>query len=185
MIIAQLFGPAMVTTYNVAFKYFSVLLIGLMIIVSPFWSAFTEAWQKQDVAWIAGIMNKLRRIWLLIVGCGVTMLVFSGHIYRVWIGNNFAVPFSISLLSLAWILINAWNGIFSHFLNGVGKIRLQLYFGTFAAIVNIPLAIFLGKQIGISGVLLANVLVMLSVAWIGPIQYGRIMRNTATGIWNK
>lgn len=185
MIIAQLFGPALVTTYNVAFKYFSVLLIGFMIIVSPFWSAFTEAWQKQDVAWIAGIMNRLRNIWLLIVGCGVTMLVFSGPIYRVWIGNNFAVPFSISLLSLGWMLINAWNGIFSHFLNGVGKIRIQLYFGTFAAIVNIPLALFLGKHIGISGVLLANVLVMLSVAWIGPIQYGRIMRKTATGIWNQ
>jgi O-antigen/teichoic acid export membrane protein len=185
MIIAQLFGPAMVTTYNVAFKYFGVLLIGFMIIVSPFWSAFTEAWEKQDIAWIAGIMKKLRKIWFLIVVCGVIMLSFSGFIYRVWIGNNFAVPFCISILSLGWILINAWNGIFSHFLNGVGKIKLQLYFGTSAAIINIPLALFLGKQIGISGVLLANVLVMLSVAWIGPLQYSKIINKRATGIWNQ
>ena len=185
MIIAQLFGPAMVTTYNVAFKYFSVLLMGFMIIVGPFWSAFTEAWQKQDIAWIAGIMTKLRKTWSLLVACGVVMLALSGYIYRVWIGNDFTVPFYISLLSLGWILINAWNGIFSHFLNGVGKIRLQLYFGVSAAIVNIPLALFLGKQIGISGVLLANILVMLSVAWIGPIQYSRLLGKTATGIWNQ
>jgi O-antigen/teichoic acid export membrane protein len=184
MIISQLFGPALVTTYNVAFRYFSVLLMGFMIVIAPFWSAFTEAWEKRDIPWISGIMKKLRRIWFLIIACGVIMLIFSNFVYHIWIGKDFMVPMSISGLSLCWVLINSWNGIFSNFLNGVGKIKLQLYFGTIAAVLNIPLAIFLGKRMGISGVLLSNLLVMSSVAWIGPRQYRRIISGNASGIWN-
>jgi O-antigen/teichoic acid export membrane protein len=185
MIITQLFGPAMVTPYNVAFKYFSVLMMGFMIIVAPFWSAFTEAWAKQDVDWIAGIMKKLMKLWLVIVAGGIILLAFSGFIFKVWIGNNFTVPLSISILSLSWILLTAWNGIFGQFLNGVGKIKLQLYLGISGAIINVPLAIFLGRLMGITGILLANVILGLLGAWIYPLQYKKLITKKAIGIWNK
>ncbi len=185
MIITQLFGPAMVTPYSVAFKYFSVLMMGFMIIVAPFWSAFTEAWTKQDVAWIESIMKKLMKLWLVIFFGGIMMLVFSGFIFKVWIGNSFAVPISISILSLSWILLTAWNGIFGQFLNGVGKIKLQLCLGISGAIINVPLAIILGRLMGISGVLLANVLLGLLSAWIYPLQYKKIITKKASGIWDK
>jgi O-antigen/teichoic acid export membrane protein len=86
---------------------------------------------------------------------------------------------------LSWVLINAWNGIFSHFLNGIGKLKIQLYLGITSAIINIPLAIFLGKLIGISGVLLANVMLGFIGACIYPIQYRKIVTNKASNIWNK
>jgi len=44
--------------------------MGFMIVVAPFWSAFTEAWAKQDVAWIESIMKKLMKLWLVIVAGG-------------------------------------------------------------------------------------------------------------------
>lgn len=185
MIITQLFGPAMVTPYSVAFKYFSVLMMGFMIVVAPFWSAFTEAWAKQDVAWIESIMKKLMKLWLVIVAGGIIMLLFSGFIFKVWIGNNFAVPLSISILSLSWILLTAWNGIFGQFLNGVGKIKLQLYLGISGAIINVPLAIFLGRLMGITGILLANVILGLLGAWVYPLQYKKLISKKALGIWNK
>lgn len=185
MIITQLFGPAMVTPYNVAFKYFSVLMMGFMIIVAPFWSAITEAWAKQDIAWIESIMKKLMKFWLVIVTVGIIMLMFSGLIFKVWIGNDFVVPISISILSLSWILLNAWNGIFGQFLNGVGKIKLQLYVGISGAIINIPLAIFLGRLMGITGVLLANVILGFLGAWVFPLQYQKIITKKAKGIWGK
>jgi O-antigen/teichoic acid export membrane protein len=184
LIISQLFGPAMVTPYNVAFKYFSVLMMGFMIIVGPFWSAITEAWTKQDVTWITNIVKKLMKLWLVLVTGGIIMLVLSGFVYKVWIGNDYTVPFSISILSLSWILLNAWNGIFSQFLNGVGKLKLQLIFGISTALINVPLAIFLGERIGISGVLLANVFLGFIGACVYPIQYQKIISKRATGIWN-
>lgn len=185
MIITQLFGPSLVTPYSVAFKYFGVLLMGFMIIVGPFWSAFTEAWTKKDTIWITSIMKKLIIIWLILVAGGILMLLLSSFIFRVWIGNDFAVPFSMSILLLSWILLNAWNGIFSHFLNGVGKIKLQLYLGLGVAFLNIPLAIILGLQFGINGILISNVIFALLQSFVVYFQYTKLINQRAYGIWDK
>lgn len=155
-----------------------------MIIISPFWSAFTEAWAKQDFTWISNVMQKLVKLWLVLVVAGVIMLVSSSFIFKIWIGNNFTVPFTISILSLIWILLNAWNGIFSLFLNGVGKIKIQLLVGIFAAIINIPLAIFLGKIMGIKGILLSNILLSLLTVFIYPIQYKKLISGNVSGLFN-
>ena len=84
-----------------------------------------------------------------------------------------------------YVIINGWCGIFSQFLNGVGKIKLQLFSGIFGAILNIPLAIFLGKHLGIYGVLLSTAILGLVSAFWSPIQYFKLINNKATGIWNK
>ena len=44
---------------------------------------------------------------------------------------------------------------------------------------------FLGNNLGILGVLLANVLVLLLGALAAPVQYNKIIRMDAKGIWNK
>ncbi len=185
IIISQLFGPEMVASYNVAFKYFSVLMMCFFIIVGPFWSAFTEAWTKLDFEWVHNIMNKLMKLWVIMALGSIVMLVFSNYLYKIWVGDKIYIPFSISVLSLIWILLNTWNGIFSYFLNGVGKIKLQLYLGIIAALLNIPLALFLGKWMGINGVLLANVILALFSGFVYPLQYKKLIEKKAFGIWDK
>lgn len=185
LIIAHLFGPEQVTPYNIAYKYFSVITMAFSIIMLPLWSAYTEAWIKKDIAWIKNSINKLVLIWILIAITVTVMLISSNFIYRMWVGKEIKVPISVSVVMAAYVIINGWCGIFSQFLNGVGKIKLQLYSGTFGAIINIPLAIMLGKHLGIYGVLLSTVILgAVSAVW-SPIQYKKIINNKATGIWNK
>ena len=82
-------------------------------------------------------------------------------------------------------MIYAWNGIYTQFLNGVGKIRLQLFSGIWGILLNIPMAIFLGKKIGISGVVLSIViLAAINMVW-EPIQVKKILNKTAKGIWDR
>lgn len=184
IIIAQLFGPAQVTPYNIAYKYFGLIYMGFSIIVIPFWSAFTDAWVKKDVTWIKNTIKRLIQLWGLIVIVTLIMLIFSKTFYRLWV-KEIKVPFTISIVMAMYVLINSWNAIFSHFLNGVGKIKLQLYSATFAALANIPLGIFLGKQLGIYGVILATtILTSVSSIW-SPIQYYKLINNKASGLWNK
>ena len=185
IIISQLFGPAEVTPYNIAFKYFSIIMMMFSIMITPFWSAFTEAWVKKEFEWIKLIMNKLFKIWGVLLLVGIFMLTVSPLIYKIWVGKIIIIPFILSALVMLWVILNCWNGIFSNFLNGVGKIKLQLYFSISAAIINIPLAIWGGKELGISGVLFANILVALPVVCLGPIQYNKIIKMRATGIWNE
>ncbi|MFZ4706090.1 MAG: lipopolysaccharide biosynthesis protein [Bacteroidales bacterium] len=185
IIIAQLYGPAQVTTYNIAYKYFSVIPMGFGIIMMPFWSAYTEAWVKKDIDWIRNSIKKLINIWIIICIVSVIMLIFSNFIYRIWVGKEIVVPISISSVIALYVVLNAWCGIFSLFLNGVGKIKLQLYSALFGAIVNIPLAIFLGKHFGVAGVVFSTCLLALTSAVWSPIQYYKIINNTAKGIWDK
>lgn len=185
IVISQLFGPKEVTPYNVAYTYYNVLMMGFSIIITPFWSAFTEAWVKNETVWIKNIMRKLFTIWGVLVAIGILMIVFSQWIFKVWIGDKVHVSYIMSILVCSWILLNAWNGIFGHFLNGVGKLRLQMYCGISGALLNVPLVVFLGKSIGIEGVLLANIIITLPAVIIYPIQYRKIINANAIGIWNK
>ncbi len=185
IIIIHLFGPEMVTPYNVSFKYFSVLMMGWMIVIGPFWSAITEAWTKKDIKWIKSIMNKLMLGWCILLVFGLIMLMASGTVFRFWINKDFIVPFWVSTLTLTWILINTWNGIFSQFLNGIGKIKLQMIIGIIVAIINVPLSMTFAKLIGIEGVLLSNVILGLVTVIIYPFQYSKLISFKATGIYNK
>lgn len=185
IIIAQLFGPAQVTPFNIAFKYFSIISMGFGIVMTPFWSAFTEAWTKKDIPWIKNTVKRLIQLWVLICIVTLIMLFSANFIYRLWVGKEIEVPLSISIIMAVYVVLNAWCGIFSHFLNGVGKIKLQLYFGGIGALINIPLSIFLGKNLGIYGVILStSILAAISAIW-SPIQYIKLINNKASGIWNK
>jgi O-antigen/teichoic acid export membrane protein len=185
IIIAQLFGPAQVTQYNIAFKYFSIITMVMSIIMMPFWSATTEAWIKKDCSWIENSINKLIFVWIFISISTLIMLVFSNFIYRIWVGKEIKVPISISVVIACYVIINGWCNIFSQFLNGVGKIKLQVYSSIFGSIINIPLAIVLGKYLGIYGVLLSTCLLGLVNGIWSPIQYRKLLKNKATGIWNQ
>ena len=183
LIIAQLFGPAQVTPYNVAYKYFGIIPMVMGIIMTPFWSAFTEAWVKQDIAWIKQTMKRLQILWVGLTVLTLLMLLLSGLIYRLWVGKGLAIPVSISVAMASYVIVNAWNGIYSQFVNGVGKIKLQLYIALAGTLVNIPLAIYLGKHVGIYGVVLSTTIISIMGAIASPIQYYKIINNKARGIW--
>lgn len=155
------------------------------IIITPLWSAYTEAYAKNDIKWIRNTIKKVINIWALLLLFVILMLVFSSRVYELWVGKSIQIPFLLSLVLAFYVIINAWCGIFSQFLNGIGKIKLQLYSGLFGALIHIPLAIFLGNQIGISGVVLSTCLLGLISALWSPIQYYKIITGNAKGIWNK
>ncbi|MFA6540450.1 MAG: MATE family efflux transporter [Bacteroidota bacterium] len=187
VIIAQLFSPADVVPYNIAFKYYSIITMGLTIILSPFWSAYTEAYIRNDVVWIRRTIKVLRRGWYVAAIVVVVMSLFADKFYQYWIGKDIHVSLSISLSMGIYVLIIAWCNIYAYFINGTGKIQLQIISSVIIGIVNIPLAIFLAKYcgLGIAGVILAPSICILPGCILWPIQVKKIISGTATGIWAK
>jgi O-antigen/teichoic acid export membrane protein len=185
IIITQIFGPTEVTVYNIAFKYFSVITMGIAIIMTPFWPAFTNAYASNDWDWIKNIISKLNKLWIALCLVIFIMVIFSNLIYKLWIGSIITVPLSLSVAIGLYVIINAWNGIYSNFLNGVGKIHLQLYSAIFDSLLNIPLAIYLGRTMGISGIIVSScILGGKNMVWT-RIQYNKIINKQDTGIWGK
>ena len=187
IIIAQFFGPNEVTVYNIAFKYFSSINMLFTILITPFWGAFTEAWVKKDIIWIKGIIRKLLYIWFALSVIGVAMLVFAKPFYAAWVGNTIEIPFNISLSLYFYFITFTFGGVFVMFINGVGKVKLQMYASFIGAILFIVLAIALIKytSLGVVGLVLASIISNFYGIFLTPIQYKKIINNTATGIWNK
>lgn len=184
-IIIQLFGSNDVTTYNVAFKLFSVVTMVFTIIVTPLWSAFTDAYALNDFQWIRTTIATMRKMWLALSVFTVLLVVFSPYIYKLWLGNKVTVPFSLSVAMASYVVVYVWQTFHVYFLNGIGKIKLQLYLVIFTSVINIPLAIILGKMFGLVGITLTSTGLFTFMGILFSIQTEKIMNQKATKIWNE
>ena len=186
IILTQIVNPSEVSLYNITRQYFNIPYIILGIILTPFWSATTDAYIRNDFEWIKNVMKKL----LLFSGiCSigvVIMLIISPFVYKVWLGNTVDIPYNLSLMTAILFIFYIIFSPFSSFINGVGKLNLSIIVGCIKMVVYIPLAIYLTKMIGASGLVLAIILVnSIPAAILEPIQYRKIINRRAKGIWNK
>lgn len=184
-VISQLFGPEQVTPYNIAFKYFSIINMGFTIILTPLWSAVTNAYTMKDIDWIRSIMKKMILIWGAFVFVTFIMILLSDQVYRLWIGDDVTIPFYLSITCGIYVTISNWNNIFAYMLNGIGKIRLQLYSSVISGALFLPLAYFLGNKLGVIGIIISmSSCLFISSVW-SPVQFWKIVTNKAAGIWIK
>lgn len=185
VIITQLFGPEEVTPYNIVFKYFSIVTLGFNIVLTPMWSAYTQAYCRQDLQWMRRATARMVQMW----GGGLlltfVMILCAKQIYVWWVGESVIIPFELTILVGVYVTVFNWNNIFAQMLAGVGKIRLSLFNSIFNAIIFIPLALWLGRTIGIFGIVLATLIVLLTSSFWQPIQCMKILNNKAKGIWNR
>ncbi|MBE9662415.1 lipopolysaccharide biosynthesis protein [Mucilaginibacter myungsuensis] len=158
MVITHILGPAFVTPYYIVYRYFGVVSMLFTMLVNPFWSSFTEAWLKQDFNWISNAIKKLLYVFAGVVLLVIIMVTIGQDVIRLWIGRDIKAEFSLFLFMGLFTIISCWNNIFAMFLNGISKTKMQTITAVIAAIINIPLAIFLVKnmQLGIAGVILSS-----------------------------
>jgi O-antigen/teichoic acid export membrane protein len=186
IIITQILGPEEVTVYNIAYKYFYVPIMVFSIVMTPVWSAVTDAYVKDDFVWLKNILKKLNLISLIFVSGILVMLLMSGTVYRLWIGDRVEVPFILSAVMALYAIINVTLSPYSQFINGFGKLKISTVFVWFQVILFIPLAIYLTKSpLGVTGIMLATCLITGTAFMIEPVQTHKLLNKKANGIWNK
>jgi O-antigen/teichoic acid export membrane protein len=187
LIITHIFGPEEVTIYNIAYKYFYLFPLVFNVFLTPLWSAYTEAYAKQDIQWIKNAVKKITLIWIILSILAIVMLLLSDFIYMIWVGDEVSIPIHLSISMAIFIIIFNWTNIFTYFLNGVGKIDLQFYNAIFIAVINIPLSILLADNLELksTGVIIATVISISIGAVLSPIQFKKIISGKAKGIWAK
>jgi O-antigen/teichoic acid export membrane protein len=174
-----------VTTYNIAYKYFNLLAIAFTVILSPIWNAYTDAYVKSDMAWIAKTFGRTCKTWLLSVAGGVVMLAASGLFYHLWVGDSVQVPFSVSVCVLLYICFYNFNNCVTYLLNGLNKIRVQIYTSCIMTVVFVLMVMPAGRRFGIEGV---AVCMAISYALMGAVhlyQCRLLLQQKARGVWNK
>ena len=138
IILSRVEGPEAVTQYNIAYKYFNVLNMVFVIVLTPFWSAFTDAYVKKDYNWMSGIVKKLEFLWLLCIPILILMVLCSNFFYQWWVGNSVSISFSLSICMAVFMFFYTSANLYMILINGTSMVCLQLIINVCFAIISLP-----------------------------------------------
>jgi O-antigen/teichoic acid export membrane protein len=187
IVLIRLYNGTEVTVYNIAYKYFTIALMVNGIITASYWSAFTDAYVRQEWAWIRRTIRRMEKVTYLLMAMVVVSTILATKMIGLWLHNSVQVPLSMQIVMCVYTLISLIAAPQHIFLNGTGKVRLQLYTAIYSIIMTIPLALLFCRtlHLGPEGVILAMICTSLPVTILYRIQYNKIMSGKATGIWIK
>lgn len=186
LIITQFYNPEAVTSYNIAHKYFSVITMVYGIMITPLWSSVTDAYALNDMKWLRNTLTKYNYISAFLIVSILIMFFASPIIYHWWV-PSVEIPTTLSIVVALQALMYVVFTPYVAFLNGVGKIKLVMYFVVFQSIVYIPLVFLFNKYlaIGVAGILLVSIIIEIPLKLTQFIQTKKIINQSAKGIWNE
>ena len=185
-VISNVISPSEVTVYNIARHYYDMPITFFIIILTPFWSAITEAYVKDDFNWIRRSMNVLMKVATLFSVGLILMGFVSDFAFKLWVGDSVSIPLNLSIAFMLYNISVLYMAPYTYFLNGVGKLQLGIWISIFKTIAFLPVAIFFSKHYGVVGMLMGLFLVnMLPNVIFDILRYKKIINRVATGIWNK
>jgi O-antigen/teichoic acid export membrane protein len=186
IIIARHFTTLDVTSYNIVYKYFGVLNMAFMIFLTPFWSASTEAYHKNDIAWIKNSIKRYNQLNLVLALGGLLMLILSGTVYRLWLGEGKVnIEFSLSLFGFLFFNTSIFGGKYVSFLNGISALRIQFIACLISPFLYIAISLLLINyfKMGVYSLFLASIITNFNTFVLAPIQYHQIIIKGKKGIW--
>lgn len=171
-IIIQVCGPKDVSVYDTAYKLFNGINTLFILLLTPFWSAFTEAYVKKDFKWIRGIIKKLN---LLLIPIGILLIIISifyKPIFNIWIGNKLIIPRELIIADAIYCIIYVFSNIYTYLLNGINVLNVQMYISIFICIINIPMCIYFAKNLdmGVVGIQIAQIITAIPSAVLMPMK---------------
>jgi O-antigen/teichoic acid export membrane protein len=188
IIIARNFSTADVTSYNIVFKYFNILNMGFTIFLSPFWSASTEAFVKNDIQWIKNAIKKYNQLNLLLVFGGLIMLIFSQKVYSLWLGEGKVnISFYLSLSGFLYFSLLMFGSKYVYFLNGINALRIQFLACTISPLIYVGASLVFIHicNMGVYSLFIASIIANFNGYILSPLQYHYIINKNKQGIWRK
>ena len=185
VLILRILGSGDVVVYNIAYKYFNTTVMFFSILTNSLYGSLNESYFKGDISWIKGVVKKAKVLSMLII-LGISVMVVSSNVvYNLWIGSSVQVPWSVSILMGSYFAVIIWVSVYATFISSVGKVKLASNVGILNMLIYFPLAITLTNYLGIDGLILAQILLVVSGLYWLPMQYQKLINYTAKGIWNK
>lgn len=179
LLVGALVGPAAVVRYDAGFKIFSAISMAHGMLMGILWSSFTHAHSLGDWRWIRGVLGKLN--WLMLpLACGSALLgLLSPWIVQHWLGQDVVASLPLYWGFFAFTLLSCWSAIYANFLNGVGRVKWQMYSAIIAAVVNIPVSLIFVRHFGMgeAGVIWGTVVSLCFFSVIGPLQAAWLIRE--------
>lgn len=170
LIISHYFGSAVVTPFSIANKVFNTAYSVLAAFLVPYWSSSTIAFTRKDYKWIKKSIKQVSGITCVFIIGYIFLLIIFRPLVKIWMGRELPFANGIPEIMCVFYIVYSILGVECQFINGSGRINIQLITYCFAGIVNVPLSIYLGVTLGLGsfGVRLAStVLVLVQIIALG------------------
>lgn len=153
LVITQLFGPAAVPTYSVAFALL-VIMMGIQFAVADaLWPAYAEASSAHDLAWIRRIHRQATMA--LVAGSavfGVTLVLLGQPLIGMWAGPEAVPPVGLLVVFGLIAVFAAVEVTHNRLMVAMGRVRRVTMIVLTGAVLNVPVSVLLGMSFGVTGV---------------------------------
>lgn len=171
LVISRYINVASVTPYNFCYKFFNIINMVYVSLITPLLSAYTMANAKKDKEWIKRTLRRnLFLFSIFFVGLIVAMFVFKDFA-RIWLRKELAYERGLIAMVALYFILLMFIHIWSTFLSGVARIKESTIATLIGTILNIPVSIFLATNIGLgtTGVIIGSIISLLPSIIICPI----------------
>jgi len=163
LLVSNMFGAINVTPFSLTDRVFSTGYALFITILVPFWSKTTRDTTLGNFDIIRRNFMRLNILALVFtIGCIFIALIFK-PVVGYWL--NYSVDFSTDIIVVMCIYYSVYSfcSVTSTFINGMGGVNGVMILGIIQGIVNIPLSIFLAKNmnLGILGIRIGTLIVIM------------------------
>ncbi len=179
VIIAATLGAASVTQFVLVQRIFQFVLVPIGIATSPLWGAYADAHARGDELFVARTLRKtiIFTIVISLVSVVILSLLFP-KIFEIWIDRAEYVPAALIWSYAGLVFLMATGSTFSVFMNGTGRLRMQVALISLFCIIVIPLKYFGVANSGVEGLICATIMGYMLIV---VVPYVKIYKDTVRG----
>ena len=170
-LIIRHYGAVEVTNYNIANRYFSIVLMVWGILMAPIWAAVTDAVTKRDYTWIKKLIIKFSRLSVVFAGVSIIMLLVSQPVYNLWVGDKVDISFWLSFWVMIGTIVRISGNLYVQILNGAGILKVQTLICIISPVIFVGSFLLLADAgVGVYSVVIASVLANFNSYIVAPLQ---------------
>ena len=168
LIVSSVLGAAEVTKLAIVQRLFQLVTVPLAIVNGPLWGAYAEARARHDHAFVSRTLRF--SFWgtaLIATLASGVLFLGSQWIFKTWIGETSVVPTTLIIACALWVILEATGNAFAMFLNGVGKVRVQVISTLLFCAIALPLKFALVATFGIAAAIIFATIIAYLITPVG------------------
>ena len=153
IIILKFIGAEEVSVFSLVYKYFNVIVTIFTLVLTPYWSFFTDSYAKNNYNQLKQGFKQLLISWLAISMVGVVMWIALPFSFKIWLNQELDIPAYLPVSLLLFSIFSNFGSVFIYFLNGTSSyLSFQLAIVLAFSAPLYPLSAYLLPTYGVLGV---------------------------------
>ena len=153
IIILKFIGAEEVSVFSLVYKYFNVIVTIFTLVLTPYWSFFTDSYAKNNYNQLKQGFKQLLISWLAISMVGVVMWIALPFSFKIWLNQELDIPVYLPVSLLLFSIFSNLGSVFIYFLNGTSSyLNFQLAIVLAFAALLYPISAYLLPAYGVLGV---------------------------------